>query len=377
MKLGPRAIVVLAAGLAACESGGAVLDFHAVGPSDIEPIHREIEFTSIREIVVQGGSTWILDESPPFLTRIHAGGVERGVARGQGPGELLHPVALQAEPGGERVHVWDVGARRHVTFDAELEFVASEPLAGSVWTGRTDFGDVSYSDAHRVRMIDGRALFAHHPGRMSRTPDWAGAVLVSGSHDLRPEDDLARFGDLMGPTPKELVAVPGWDACGERVVTWDALARAVAWDATNDQRADRLELASLLGAPRLTESDIAAYLELMARLELGPGYRDQQIDFATMARDARPAFADRAPVVVDVRCESTLAAWLRLFDNRNDPLGRGARWLRVSPRGAVQAVEFPGRFRPHAFAGGIVLGSYEAPEGFQLLAEWRGTSIGS
>ena len=359
--------------LSACSASETSLDYRQVPAEALATPYPGLEFTDIREIVETANAIWVLDIAPPFVTRIErgTGSVLRVGERGEGPAEFSRPVALQVNPGDGSVHIWDLGSRRHTVFDAALTLVHSEPIRGAAWAVSRDIREVSYADPYRVRATVDGVLVSDFPSILNVTTDLPRGTLVRADPTLLTERELFRFAEHTDPSnghPREFVAVPLWDACGSDLVVWQPRSHQLAW---LDRHGRVITSVSAPGRPSPIDArDIAAYLEEMARLELGADYTKAGIDFMALARDTRPVFSDRLPFATEVVCADRGVAWLRVFDNRTDPFGRGRRWLRVSHTGAIEAIEFPEVFRPVAATARGVLGSYEFPEGVRWLAEW-------
>jgi hypothetical protein len=164
--------------------------------------------------------------------------------------------------------------------------------------------------------------------------------------------------------------VPLWDACEGVVVLWDSATRRLVWLDGEGAILDAVGVP--VPAAELALTDVEGYLRQMARIEIGPGYEQAGIDFAQMARADRRQFPEQAPAVTDVRCESSGAAWLRLFDTEHDPLGRGQQWWRISAEGSVEPYRFTAQYVPFAFSERSVYGLMAEADGSQRLARWTG-----
>ena len=349
------------------------IEFRQIPAEAIFTRYPELDFTKIREVGETAEAIWILDVSPPFLTRIDrsTGSVRRGGRRGEGPADFSFPVALQVDPEDGTAHVWDLGIRRHTVLDPALSVVVSQPIHQGAIRGGRWMLDISYADPYRIRRAADGVLAADFSVRLDRATDIVHGAVVRVTPTLAPERELVRFAEHLaqdGDDPKEFVALPRWDACGSDLVIWRPDTHDLAW---LDSEGGVQTTVRIPGRPSpISHADIASYLEAMARVELGPDYADAGIDFTAMAREARPLFADQLPFATEVVCAEGGTALLRLFDNRTDPLGRGRRWLRVSRSGAVDPIEFPAFFEPVAAAARGLLGSYESPDGLRWLAEW-------
>ncbi len=349
------------------------LQFHQVPATAIVTRYPELDFTHIREVVETADAIWVLDMSPPFVTRIErsSGSVRRGGRRGEGPAEFSFPVALQVDPGDGTAHVWDLGIRRHTVLDSELSVLVSQPLNPGALPGGQRILEISYAYPYRVRRTGDGVLASDFPTRLDRATDLVRGSVVRATPTLAPEREVVRFAEHLtqgGGDPRQFIALPRWDACGSDLVVWRPNSHELAW---LDNDGGVKTSVRLSGRPSsISHADIAVYLEEMARVELGPDYANAGIDFMAMAREARPLFSDHLPFATEVVCVEGGPAWLRLFDNRTDPLGRGRRWLRVSRSGAIEPIEFPASFQPVAVALWGLLGSYESPDGLRWLAEW-------
>ena len=80
--------------------------YREVSSTEIEALVPQVQFADVVDIVLDSTAVWVLDAVPPFITRVsHDGsGLLRFGFKGEGPGELAWPVALQLteEPGGIR-----------------------------------------------------------------------------------------------------------------------------------------------------------------------------------------------------------------------------------------------------------------------------------
>ncbi len=347
-----------------------------VALEELQVLAPGARFTAVRELVLSGASLWVLDGSPPFVTRVtlEGGEVIAFGARGPGPGELMDPRSLLPSPGAPEgsVWVWDYGTGRVSRFDSAGVFLASEPMdEGGATRVRRDLEEVSYVEPFRVRSLGAELLASHFPGRVDRSSDIVTGSLVRTHHRLAPGPVLARFSHHAGPAsggPREWEALPLWDACDGVVVLWSSASGQLLW---LDGQGHTLRGAAVEHSPGpITLLDMERYLRQMARLELGPDYEGAGIDFSAMAVARRDQFPQRRPLATGLRCASADVAWVRLFDTDPDPPGRSRTWLRVPASGAQDAVTFPPAFRPFVFTPQGALGVVEAPDG-QRLARWH------
>ena len=361
--------------VAACQSADPPTDYETitVAPEEIERNGASPDFVGIRSTVTTGDGTWVLDRAAPFVTHV-ASDAESTVTRfgslGDGPGELRHPVAIQATPEG--LDVWDVAKAEVVTYDPSGVLIAIRPLSNERggWI-RPDMAEVSYLDPWRVRRLDGHVVFARFPNGLTQLPDAASGALVRGGTDLDPSQTILEYRDLVprdGRALGQFATMPLWDACGNAVVVWNPARSELEWFDPHGQRTDAATVDAR--PPPLTDDGIVRFLRLMARLEIGPDFEAADIDFQSMARKVRPEFDALAPAIVDVRCGGANTAWLQLFDPEGDPLGHGRRWLRVRPGSAPSVVAFPPDFRPTEFGDDAMVGFEDAPSG-QTLSLWR------
>ena len=366
-------LVVCGCGTGAPEGGTEVL---SVEPDAIQPVSTEVRFAAVRDLALDSESVWVLDGAAPFLTRIalaDGSSVQFG-GKGEGPGEFLNPVAIQPalNPDESGVWVWDLGNRRVSGLDTLGVFSGSEPLSdeGGI-KARSDLRYVSYADPYRIRKHGTTTLAGSFPRRLDRTGDFASGSLRRVDRRLTPGLELVRFSEHMDDGvsgSKEWAAVPYWDLCDGTVAFWSPASSRVIW---LDLEGREIESVGIEGISTPIEfQDIEAYLRWMARLELGPDYDAEGIDYAGMARAHQDRFADQHPGPTDLRCESGSVAWLRLFDTSVDPLGRGQSWLRVSKEEGPRRYQFPNEFTPAVFTADGAYGVLENPEGYQQVAWW-------
>jgi hypothetical protein len=365
--------------LASCSpvSTGPSDEVHGVQQSEIHLLPTNARFVAVQSLVLAEEALWVLDDAPPFLTRVSLddGQAIRAGEEGQGPGELLDPWAIQ--PGGKAnprgIQVWDLGNNRVSTFDSLGCAIGSERLSdeGRI-RARADIRSVSYADPFRIRNAGTGVVLGSFPKRVDGTSDLGFGSLRRADSQLNPGPEFLRFADHMSQgtaSLKEWAAVPLWDVCDEVVALWSPASAEVAW--VGLQGEVRGSVGVDLDPTPLSLRDIEAYLRWMARLELGPDFDKAPIEYGALARSSRDRFAEFRPGATDLRCESEAAAWLRLFDTSSDPLGRSHTWLRVSPEGERRRFSFPEEFTPTVFTPQGAYGMMEAPEGYQRLAWWE------
>jgi len=363
---------------AACSFGesGTNIVSRTIEADEIRLLPTSSGFVAVRDVILLDGSLWVLDGAPPFGARVALGD---GEARhfgteGEGPGEFLDPRAIQPtlSPDTSGVLVWDLGAGRVSEFDGSGTFLESARLSdrGRI-RARSNIRDVSYADPFRVRNNRLTFMVGQFPRRIDRTGDLARGSLNRADRLLEPGPELALFSDHVAEGAlsfREWSPMPFWDACDGVVVLWSPGSEEILWLDSSGTIGARVPV-ELPSAP-VSLKDIERYLRWMGRLELGPGYEDSGIDFASLALEYRSQFADQRPVATDLRCESRGVAWMRMFDTSADPLGRGTDWLKVSIDAVIERFNFPAEFNPVVFTGQAIYGTLEVSEGHQSLARW-------
>lgn len=337
------------------------------------------EFVHVRDVVVDGDRTWVLDASEPFITRIDGRGSSflRFGSEGSGPGELVNAWALEVsrpEDDG-RVVVWDLGTGRVSAFHEDGALAFSQRIVDSGMSkARRNIRSVTYGDPFRVRKAGNRYVFGRYGGSVALTRDLrVGELMGAADPALASTGPVTGLGDATQAPESwqmdELGAVPLWDACADgSLVVWDPGAGVLRW--TDSAGRTRREEALPLSARPLSTTDVERYLRWRARLELGPGADELEIDIAAMARTERRHFAEVAPIATDLRCGAAREAWLRLFDTSHDPLGHGPSWITLGGP-STEIFTFPPAFSPIVFVEDAVVGVLEDPGGLQRLARWR------
>lgn len=346
-----------------------------VSIEEIEILGPGVRFSGLREIVLDGDVLWGLDAAPPYLTHItlRDGAFSQFGRDGEGPGEFKSPWSIQPTPHGAPagVSVWDFGTRRVSVWSAEGERLLSEPLSNEMGIRfRARIREVSFVDPARIRRIGLETIY--FSGRVDRTADVLSGSLTVAGNDLHPKDHFVRFSEyaLKGRTNlREWTSVPLWDACQGIVVMWSPAESAVVWVNLNGERIDEVKVT--LPIRQITHMDIERYLQRMARLELGPGWRAAEIDYKRLASRYEDRFAKSKPGATEIRCESRETAWLRLFDTESDPTGKGQMWIRVKRIGETTKFRFNHAFSPLVFSSRLVIGSVTMPDGSQALGQWR------
>lgn len=375
MRLAVAAILLAAVLSCGAESRESTASTHIVYGKDLVRLGPSLEFSRVRDLVIDEDVVWVLDSSPPFITRIVSDDAQLAIqfgASGRGPGELKRPVAIQLSSDG--VDVWDPGNNRVVTFDHHGTVIRYEALS-TERTGRIrpDILDVTYLDPWRVRRIGNRIVYTFFPTGVDQAADAIRGSLVVTDARLTSGALIARYADYVPRDATSLgqfAAMPLWDACRDAVAMWDPRARMVRWLDLSGRVLHEAALELHVGEIELDH--IERYLRHVARLELGPGFESAGIDFADYARRNRTLLGKKGTTFADLRCESDRSVWLQLFDMSRDPLGRGRAWIRVQQGSTDELVRFPDGFQPLLFADdGTVFGVMDSPGG-QSLALWRG-----
>lgn len=358
--------------LSSCSEGEvAVLAEGAMVEWEPHGLSPDTRFVDIRDMAQSGGFLWVLDSSPPYLTRISLGSDEevRVGRKGMGPGELLEPWAIQPNDDSTGILIWDFATNRVSEFSQDGSFVASETLSRAAGTSvRPGLREVSYADPFRIRAVAGGFVSVSFDRRVDHSWDvWHGELRLS-SPTLDPKRSIVRLADFRTTSldpPREWSPLPLWDSCESQLLIWAPEAGEVLWVDMDGDVVKRMPGPSR-SAPLQLE-DIQRYLEWMARLEIGPEYRSREIDFEVMARRSSDQFATLQPRLTDIRCEAAGVAWLRMFDTEDDPVGRGRDWLRISHDVAPVRARAPRGFNPILFSQGGLFGSLETGNGDQVV----------
>jgi hypothetical protein len=233
---------------------------------------------------------------------------------------------------------------------------------------RGNIREVSFVDPVRIRGSGKATVSGFFPNRVNRTSDFVSGSLVLAGSNLKPEQELIRFSEHAAAGSANLIewtSVPVWDACHGVVVLWSPAVSSVAWFS---MKGERIGL-ERIGIPSrsTTLMDIERYLRRMARLELGPGWEAAGIDYRRLAVRYRDHFAEERPKVTDIRCESVETVWIREFDTKRDPVGRGQVWIRVSRNRGTDGFKFFDGFSPAVFSNQLIIGLIQMPDGSQAL----------
>jgi len=353
-----------------------------VGLEDIRTIRPDVGFVGPRDLAMTEGAVWVLDNAPPFLTRVSLddGSVIRIGAEGQGPGEYRFPWAVQPaqiSAGEKGVVVWDLGNGRVSVVGPEGAFLGSMLLNPSHGLrARANIRDLSYVDPFRIRNLKGRIVSGHFEDRVGSTLDVVKGTLQLVHRQLRPEREIARFSnsvDLDQATSPVWASVPLWDACGETVVLWSPATSSVLWlDLDGRVRAQtRIQI-----PPRIVEPASAlSYLRWRVRVESASGLRASESYIRRLWLRFRSIFPEEAPPVTDIRCQAPGGAWLRLFDTSQDPVGRSQTWQMVMGRTSHRRVTFPGDFMPTLFTDHGAVGFMAGADGLQHLSLWSDVTL--
>jgi hypothetical protein len=357
--------------LTGCVEGGD-LDVVVLDPTDAEVLVSEVPFDRIRDMSVVGNVVWVLDRSPPYLTRISLddGSTLRFGDEGSGPGELVDPVAIDAAEGpAAAVIVWDLTANRASTFAADGRLLRTEQIVSEeVGRSRGQIQDLTYAEPRRIRALEAGVVAAYFPGIVRRTADVPSGSLRLADEHLSPRATLRSFADLTprtGESMLEFASVPSWDACAADLVVWDPREERVLWlDATG---AERHAAEVSLEPAEVRRTDVERFLAAMLRIETGSGPGPAA---RALVEEHMDRFARRAPLVTDVRCDAKGTAWLRGFDTSTDPVGRGSSWIRVDRYGGAVEFDFPEGFHGMAFTEADAIGVEQDKWGLQRVVRW-------
>lgn len=327
--------------------------------------------------VAENGETWALSAGAPYVYRWNPAGrltAAWGTA-GQGPGELLNPWSVAPAERGDGAVVWDVSARRLVTYDQTGREVTSVPVPLRLPSVRGDIREISYGAPLRMRAYRDGFLIQIPAGAVAQTRDLARSFLVHVSHEgtvldtipLEPKTDAPQG----GPGAVSLVPVPLWAVCdGERLAILLPDERVLRIrEADASFREWRLELPS----GELEEEQIRRHLTYLLELESRrAGVQATNVEEAVSSVLARHRgrFGRTVPAAVDMLCESGGRIWLNAFSTVDDPIGYSREWHVISPGStAVQAiVRMPPGFRLRQLSGDRAVGIVEDADGIQRPA---------
>ena len=341
-------------------------------------LHPEIAFANIRAVAETEEALWVLDDSPPFVTRVgrENESIMRGGERGEGPADFSLPVALQGGP--------NRGLGSHLGYrEPALRCVRSNPRISPL--GGDPRRRLGRDDRTSGRRRTSIPTTHGSPGTMSssytiRPPCTAlrtccGGPCTGGTRTLRPRNELVRFSDYAGPETAdalEFAAFPLWDACGPGLVVWDPLPGELAWLDGGGAPTATIPLGGRgPGAGRYGHRGIPG-----SHGPLGdrPGLHRSGDRLHGRGEAGTGAFLGPGALCHSIavrRCPDRMAASSSTTEPM--PLGRGRRWLRFDKAGTSETIEFPRAFRLLAVTPQRVLGAYEgleAEEG-QRLAEWK------
>lgn len=310
------------------------------------------------------GDLWVLSGSEPFVyrfvrTRDSAGPpmrlAERFLAHGRGPKEAFGPQAFLLSSDRAPVQVWDPGNRKRISLAPGGRI--GEPLpfdVPGVGSTRSDIREITYGEPFKILRVNGRLLMGLYPRGLLRTGDYRHGELVevddTGAVVRRLVDfrSLGRDGAYETGSDLELVDIPLWHVCGDRLVVFDPSTPALRWydSAGVEQHATALEL------PRrkLKPVHIRAFLARMVRLELaGTAYDEEDVErqVDAMVERQRHLFPSGQPLAVKLLCDATGRPWLQQFNLEDESPGFGGAWLVADAERGIHEVRFPAGFEPY------------------------------
>jgi len=364
------ALVLLACG----ENNPAGIPGGQIEEWEAHPLGTKARFVSVRDMALTRSYLWVLDAAPPYVTRVtlETGEILQFGWKGKGPGEFVDPWAIQPASASDTsgIIIWDFGSSRVTEFGFSGTSLGSTEFAQAGRpTIRPDFREVSYADPFRVRKTTRGVFSVSFEHRPDRTSDLRMGTLRLSTLVLDPGRPVARLSDFVRTDSdglKEWAAVPLWDTCGEDLVFWSPVSNEVLWFGQALEPRARTVL-SLPSHPTELE-DVEAYLERMARLELGPDYQSDGIDLRSMAQGMRDRFSSERPLLTDLRCQGPALAFGRRFGTEDDPLGRGQEWIAINEDGPFRHIRVPSGSTPFLFTSEGSIGTMILSDTDQVIA---------
>lgn len=356
--------LALAVALSAC-SGDAppedsVLDLSGAA---LDVVELPSDMGRVRDLHVAGDRLTVLSQFAPHLhlTDLSGGEVRSFGRAGQGPAELRSPQRLLPLASLAGVVVWDAVGSRAVAFDTLGTLLADTTLLPARYgTVTGSLAEQTHGDPLRIAVDNDVAYRVVYDGGALRPSDLRGGRLVRGglnASDTATVLDLASILDPAAPEVEVFVPLPLWARCrgaGSTVVLDpDRRELVILTDASGVA-----ERVAIPANPRsVDDQDLRGVLFQMALLEGVATHGDSAAimgQFEPMVPQIRSSAPLNVPVGVDLRCFGNLDIWVQEFDNADDPMGRGSRWLRYDGRHWSEVI-LPPRFQPRELIGGTRL----------------------
>jgi len=353
-------------------------------PADVQVLGTSEAIAVVQDLeVLPHGPVWVLNSVEPFIIGFSADGEvthEHGT-QGGGPEEFRAPRGFVS--GGMEGEVWAFDRARHSLIKvsdpegewSELLIPQDSIPVGTLVQGR----DLSDTRVRTARLGD-EIVLARSTGSLSEGPFSFWRSIWGGDlYAVDPTTDSVRkvlsLGETLGDPTSYLEQTDGfppfpvwyrlWAACSDnRICVYDRL--------RNEMRAftkDGVELEPTLlpsvSPPTVTHRQFArAVLGLIAAEQLGalgrqvsPEDSAQLLNQVASEMEGDPEQLRRfLPRYVDFRCGEGGTLWLRPFDVDVGGLRGGPSWLRVTPEGRTEEIQFPERFDAYRFTSDRVWG---------------------
>ena len=314
----------------------------------------EARFTRILDVGVTREAVWVLSDDPHDLARILRadGSVQRGQARGEGPGKLATPLGLGVTGEGDALVV-DPYRRTALRYDGSFNVRDGQWPRGARPVSRRLLADVAFQSPFRVE-TNRLGQLAFTPSTDARFP---GDMRTGDVNLVNSEGGGVRWAMSLKGVARQPVhflgADPLWAACARGGVWFDG----VEWLTWYSE-------AGLVGRVRiplpqhtLSHAFAESFLEQVAWAERPDADSAVVRAAARSARRSTPNLVPRkAPRAVGLACAGDIAL-LGLFDDNGDPMGRGSLWLAVDSSGVVGRFQVPGGFRALEADDGVLVGA--------------------
>ena len=366
-------------------AGGEVI---VVPPDAIKIVGTSEALVRVRDLIRDpDGTTWVLNDAPPFFVNFDTDGgiLSESGARGEGPDEFQVPVALAAlSSGADAGSVWAYDRGRHAMRridggeGASVAFPREE-----VAPGRLLSADDGGMGANRIWIRGGPEGFltaAAPEGMpaMARSHWDADVLLLTREGTIQRQSrvsDHVGSPDARYPGAVFVLPFPLWDRCPDgTTVLYDPLANALRRLAVDGDSGPSVALPPERAVP-LTPDRLFNLLGPRLVQEVPDHARppddELRASFDQDFGEASAQFAEVFPEYAAMHCVDGGVVWLQLFDTEEGIGGHGLEWWRIEPWGdddtsaRFTAYRFPSSFTPYRFEGsrawGVVLDALDVP----------------